>query len=132
MKFYLIRSWDRLGISLSILCAIHCLFFPLFISVMPLVPSDGWLEELIHLLFFLLIAPTVWFAVKDAIHRSKVFILLLTGVVLIAIALIAGSYIGELTETVITLIGSSLLIAGHWTNYRTSDKLKVETHGEAA
>lgn len=124
MKYILVRSWDRLGISLSVLCAVHCLFFPFFVSVIPLVPSEGWLEELIHVLFFLLIAPTMWFAVKDVIHRSNVFRLLVAGVLVIASAIIMGSYVGELAETVITLIGSILLIAGHWMNYRATIKLK--------
>jgi len=43
---------------------------------------------------------------------------LFTGLAVIALAWLLHDWLGLLAESVVTLGGSALLVAGHWLNYR--------------
>ena len=53
------RSWNRLGVGLSFVSAIHCLLVPIFISLNPLWSALEDVHEFTHLVFFLAITPMV-------------------------------------------------------------------------
>lgn len=111
--------WDRLGLSVSAICAIHCLFFPVLIALLPLTTAAPILSEWLHPIFILVIAPTVYFASKRAHFERRIVLYLLSGLVLITAGWLLGHYlIGYWFEVSATLAGSALLIAGHWFNYR--------------
>jgi len=111
--------WDKLGLSLSALCAIHCLFVPVILALLPLSPVALTIEHWLHPIFVLLIAPTVFYAARRSHYNRKIVYLLSFGLILIIIGWLAGDYwLGELFETIATLIGSIVLIVGHWLNYR--------------
>lgn len=110
--------WDRLGIGLSGICAIHCLLVPVFVALLPLYPAFEEFHGYTHLIFFLAIAPTVILSLKRK-HESKIVtICLLSGVFIIFLAWIFNQTLGEFGEAGVTLIGSLLLIRGHWLNYK--------------
>ena len=110
--------WDRLGIGLSSICAIHCLLVPVAIALIPLWPAFEQFHEYTHLIFFLAIAPTVVFSLQRKHESKMVTFFLVSGVIVIFLAWYFNQYLGEYGEAGVTLVGSILLIKGHWTNYR--------------
>ena len=110
--------WDRVGIGLSGLCAIHCLFFPVLLSIIPLWPMGETLHIWLHPVFFVLIVPTVFLATKKNRDTPSILVFLYTGLALIGLAWIFHTQLGNIGETIVTLSGSSLLITGHWKNYK--------------
>jgi hypothetical protein len=111
--------WDQIGITLSGICAIHCLILPVLVALLPLVPLMGDYYKWLHPLFILLIIPVVFFAVRRSHYHRGILILLTAGTLFI----IAGWGLGHLVfglwvELGLTLSGSILLILGHWKNYR--------------
>lgn len=111
--------WDRLGIGLSGLCAIHCLLVPVFVSLIPLWPILGEWHEYTHLLFFLAIAPAVILSLKRRHELKSVSGYLFVGLGVIFLAWFFNERLGDYGEAAVTLIGSILLIRGHWLNYRS-------------
>jgi hypothetical protein len=110
--------WDRLGIGLSGLCAVHCLFFPVVIVLLPLWPVADTIHFWTHPLLFILIAPTVYYAVRGSVIPNRIPQFLYSGLVVIALAWLLHEWVGLWGESLITMAGSGLLITGHWFNYR--------------
>jgi hypothetical protein len=111
-------SWDRAGMILSGLCAIHCLVFPVLLALMPLWSLGFVLHEWAHPIFFILIVPVMVLAIKKSGGNRTVSVLLLTGVILLALAWLMHYWIGHRAEIITTLAGSISLIVGHWKNYK--------------
>ncbi len=125
--------WDRLGISLSGLCAVHCLATSIVLAVLPLWPLAFELDAWVHPVFAVLLIPTTLLALRRAIrhrHPRSVAVSMGAGLVIVLIALVVGhGGGGAWAEAGITLVGSSLLISGHWRNWRgcTHDELVHES-----
>lgn len=111
--------WDRLGIGLSGLCAIHCLLIPVFVSLIPLWPALDEFHEFTHLVFFLAIAPAVILSLKNRKNLKSISGYLFVGLAIIFLAWFFNDWLGDYGEAGVTLIGSLLLIRGHWLNYKT-------------
>lgn len=111
--------WDRVGIGLSGICAIHCLLVPVVVSLVPLWPAFEELHGYTHLIFFLAITPTVVLSLQKKHESKAVTTFLLSGVVIIFLAWFFNERLGELGEAGVTLVGSLLLIWGHWLNYKS-------------
>lgn len=114
--------WDRVGIGLSGVCAIHCLLVPVVVSLIPLWPAFEEFHEYTHLIFFLAIAPTVILSLQRKHESLAVSLFLLGGVAVIFLAWFFNNTLGEYGEAGVTLIGSMLLIRGHWLNYTSKRK----------
>jgi len=110
--------WDRVGIGLSGICAIHCLLVPVIVALIPLWPAFEEFHEYTHLIFFIAIAPAVYLSLRRRHSSPRITILLLSGLFVIFLAWYFNNILGEYGEAGITLIGSILLIAGHWLNYK--------------
>lgn len=121
--------WDRFGIGVSGICAIHCLLFPVIISILPLWSFAPVLHEWAHPVFLVMLIPIVFFASRRSHYDGKITTLLVTGFLVVLIAWVMGHlWFGYLFETVGTLAGSTLLIAGHWMNYRHHRTCKNSRH----
>lgn len=114
--------WDRLGIGLSGLCAIHCLLVPVFVSLIPLWPALGEFHEYTHLVFFLAIAPAVILSIKNRKRLRAVSWYLFAGLFIIFMAWFFHEFLGDYGEAGVTLVGSTFLIRGHWLNYKSKWK----------
>ncbi|WP_416208507.1 MerC domain-containing protein [Fodinibius sp.] len=110
--------WDRIGISLSGLCAVHCLFFPVAVALLPLWPVAQSVHSWTHPILFLLITPTVYFVVRSGNVPARVSGLLFTGLAIIGVTWLLHDSMGMWIESAVTTMGSLLLIAGHWFNYK--------------
>jgi hypothetical protein len=117
--------WDRLGMGLSSVCAIHCLLVPVFVSLIPLWPALEHVHEFTHLIFFLAIAPTVILSLKRLHANRWVSFYLISGTLIIFLAWFFNNQLGEYGEAGVTLVGSVLLIMGHWINYRAKVLCKI-------
>ena len=113
--------WDRLGIGLSGLCAIHCLLVPVFVSLIPLWPTLDNFHEYTHLVFFLAITPAVVLSIKKRKNLKSISGYLFIGLAIIFVAWFFNHQLGDYGEAGVTLIGSGLLIRGHWLNYKSKN-----------
>lgn len=118
MAVFKIRNiWDRAGISISIVCMIHCLLFPVVLALLPLWSFGHALHMWLHPVLLLLIGPTVFRAVRQGKTSRRVKKLLFSGFLLLVFVWILHDWLGQTGELVITLAASLLLIVGHWKNY---------------
>ena len=116
--------WDRVGISLSGICVVHCLLLPVALAALPLCPLLETAHAWLHPVFAVLLLPTTLAAMAHGYRRhgrKDVAALLGAGLVLILGAGFLGHDMpGAFTETTLTVFGSVLLITGHWRNWRTN------------
>lgn len=121
--------WDRFGIGVSTICAVHCLIFPVLISTLPLWTFAPVLHEWAHPVFLVLLAPIVFYASRRSHYDFTITSVLVGGFVVVLAGWLLGHYwLGFLFETSVTLLGSGLLIAGHWFNYRHHRKCRIRSH----
>lgn len=113
--------WDKLGIFLSSLCAIHCLVTPLLVLALP-VMGEFFEQEWVHLAMALFVVPVGLFAFWSGYkhHRQqKVFALGVLGLSMVGGASVAPHEWVEFWGTdIITVIGSIFLIVAHVLNRR--------------
>jgi len=122
------KRTDKFAITVSIACAIHCLFVPSFVIL-----SAGFLSitidnEFIHKLLIFFVVPLSIFALHLGYknHQTTSFFpAAITGIISLVAAVILGErLLGELGEQAITLLGSILLVFAHYQNFQTCKKLE--------
>ena len=65
-------AWlDSLAISMSVICAVHCLLTPLLITLLPIISTTFWIHENFHLWMVLLVVPTTTAAVFMGCRKHK-------------------------------------------------------------
>lgn len=114
--------WDRIGISLSGLCMVHCMVMPVVLATAPLWSMAETLHAWLHPLFLVALVPITAMALASTRGKPQAKrVRVLFGVGLFA--LVMASFFGHaaespFVETTLTLLGSGLLIAGHRRNER--------------
>lgn len=110
---------DYAGIALSALCLVHCLAVPIIAS-----GALAWVaSENIHIgLTVVLLGVVIAVAMPGyRKHRKHVVPALLgAGISLLIVAVVAGEAVGELGETGLTALGSTVLVLGHVLNIHYS------------
>ncbi len=95
---------------------IHCLSLPIIASGLAV-----WAAVDLHAWLALLIVPiagvVAWNAHKTHRHRW-VGPLLLVGAAFIVGAILLDPFVSKWTESAVTVVGSALIIAGHWIHHR--------------
>ena len=130
------QSLDKVGIFLSGLCIVHCIATPFLIMFSPVV-AQFFDSKWSHLGVFLFIVPvayfTFWRFYKN--HRNKIPMILGTiGILFLGLALLSPGHGWEVEQggdlhlhdrehfhyldTIINIIGSIILMAGHWLNIK--------------
>jgi hypothetical protein len=107
------------AVSASLLCLVHCLALPFLLLLLPGVMGLFVRSDAFHYVALALVVPAALaaFGLGYRRHRARRPALLgLTGVILLAIALLPG--VGEGGELWLTVAGSLLLVIGHVTNWR--------------
>jgi hypothetical protein len=120
--------WDRLGIGLSGLCMVHCLLLPVLLSLLPLWPALDAAHRWLHPIFAGFIVPTTLFAMVSGYRRHgrrDIPVWLGAGLCIVLAGWLAHEGLGTLGETVVTIIGSLLLIVGHGKNWQVNRHCKV-------
>ena len=123
---------DKLSITLSMACMIHCLLMPSF-----LILTSGFLaltidNELIHKVFLILVIPISLYALISGFQNHKITSYLYLGIsglwLLIFAVFFGESVFGELIEEVLTFIGSLVVAFSHYQNFQTCRKLDCDCH----
>ena len=113
---------DKTAIGLSLLCAVHCLAFPLMLVLFPNLAALGLHNEAFHLWMVLIVIPTSAYALTLGCKKHKKFNVLTMGLIglsfLIAALVLGESLIGEMGEKILTLMGAAIISFGHFKNYR--------------
>ena len=113
---------DKTAISLSIVCAMHCLFVPLVLLYAPTLAISVLTDELFHSLLLFLVFPVSVFAMFLGCKKHKRYHIIFYGIIgltILSVSAIWGHDIfGESGEIVATLIGASVLSFGHYKNQK--------------
>ena len=127
------QNSDKIAMTLSIICVIHCFFVPSF-----LILGAGYLSfaidnEFVHKAIVLLAVPISIFALSIGYknHKTSSFIpMAIFGLILLVLAVVLGeSVFGEAGEKILTLFGSASLAYAHFRNYKTCKELDCSCHG---
>ncbi len=117
------KYFDRVAITLSTICIVHCLAIPVVVSTLPIVALTWGLDDAhFHTFMLWFVVPTsvLGFAFGYHAHRGAMIVLL--GAVAIAVlAFVALRAHGVWTvgaETAVNVAASVLLAAAHWLNFR--------------
>lgn len=117
---------DKLAISLSLLCAIHCLVLPLALVLLPSLVSLNLENEAFHTWMVILVIPTSIYALTMGCKEHKNYRFLALGIAGLALLLTAvvleEPVMTETLEKLITLVGTSLIALSHIGNYRLCKK----------
>ena len=123
---------DKLSISLSLACMIHCLLMPSF-----LILTSGFLalsidNELIHKVFLIIVLPVSLYALITGYNNHKILSYLYIGIFglwLLFFAVFFGEGVfGEFTEKTLTLLGSLIVASSHYKNYKACKELDCSCH----
>lgn len=113
--------WDKIGIFLSTLCAIHCLLTPLLVLALPVL-GQAFEATWVHWTMALVIVPVGVFAFWSGYKhhkQNKVFGLGLVGLLLVAAGSVLPHEMVEFREyDLVTIVGSILLVTAHVLNRR--------------
>ena len=117
--------------SLSAICMVHCLFAPSLIILSYSSLALTLESELIHKAILLLTIPVSIFAISLGYKNHSNNSIIYTGIAGLTIlisALLIGESIGENAELILTTIGSLMVIACHYRNYRICKKVNCDCH----
>ena len=113
---------DKTAISLSTLCAIHCLFLPLFIVMLPATYASILNNESFHAWLAFAVIPISIFGLTLGCkkhRRLKLLIPSLTGLSLLIIAALFNDIVFiKQWEKPLTVLASLLIVYGHYKNYK--------------
>jgi len=124
---------DKLAISLSFLCTIHCLALPLLLVMLPSLAALPLADEAFHLWMVIAVIPVSAYALTMGCTKHKRYHLLLIGgiglALLIAASFLGHDLLGETWEKTLTISGAVVIAAGHVLNYRLCQlQYKCECH----
>jgi hypothetical protein len=111
---------DKFSISLSMLCAIHCLALPLILILLPSLAALNLDNEAFHTWMLVAVIPTSIYALTMGCKGHQAYSLLFLGalgLILLILALLLGhEIIGESGEKSLTLLGATFVFIAHWKN----------------
>lgn len=119
---------DKFAVGLSLVCAAHCLLFPVLVALLPSLAVLGLESESFHFWMVVLVIPTSIYALTLGCKNHKNYRLLILGAVGVGFlisALVFGEMYGEMAEKILTLTGAALIAVGHLLNYRLCRESKT-------
>ena len=113
---------DKTAISLSLLCTIHCLVFPLLAVFLPSIIALPLQDEIFHVWMVIVVIPVSAYALTMGCKNHKRYQILLIGsiglLILSLVAFIGHDLFGEELEKAFTVIGAMVIAIAHIWNYR--------------
>ena len=128
------QNSDKIAMTLSMICVIHCFFVPSFLII-----GAGYLSltidnEFVHKAIVLLAIPISLFALAIGYknHKTSSFLpMAVFGLLVLILAVVLGeSVLGETGERIFTLFGSAALAYAHYKNYQTCKELDCSCHDD--
>ena len=123
---------DKLAISLSLACVIHCLLVPSFVIL-----SSGYYaatldNEFVHNLILFFAIPVSLFALALGYKNHgapQYFFIGITGLIILVMAVILGEPLyGETGEILFTILGSVLVVFAHYKNHQICKEINCSCH----
>ena len=122
---------DKLAISLSAVCVLHCLFMPSFLILSSWFAAFSIDNEFIHYAILTVAIPVSAFALIKGFKNHKklsYFVYGFFGLFLLAFAVLAAGITGEIGEKSLTLLGSLFVIYAHFKNHQICKELNCDCH----
>ena len=120
---------DKVAMGLSMACVIHCFFAPTVLVLAYGISSFTIEAELIHYSLLFITIPVSSFGLYIGYKNHKVSSFIYSGfigLVLLILAVVLETIIGETGERTLTLLGSSILAFSHYKNHRICKELECE------
>ncbi|AKE52037.1 MerC domain-containing protein [Kangiella geojedonensis] len=118
---------DKIAISLSLACAVHCLITPFLLVAMPSLAVLGLGDELFHKTMAILVIPTSIISLTIGCKTHKKYRLLMLsfiGLTLLISALMLHENLGEIGEKLLTVIGAAFISYSHYSNFKLCQAIK--------
>ena len=122
---------DKLAISLSAVCVLHCLFMPSFLILSSWFAAFSIDNEFIHYAILIVAIPVSAFALIRGFKNHKklsYFVNGFFGLSLLVFAVLAAGITGEIGEKSLTLLGSLFVIYAHFKNHQICKELNCDCH----
>ena len=122
---------DKVAVTLSAVCVIHCFFAPSFIILTSGILSISIDNELVHYLILLAAVPVSIFALYLGYKNHKNLSFLPFGIIglftLISAVLLGEAALGEMGERALTLLGSLLVAYSHFRNHQECKAIECDS-----
>ena len=118
---------DKFAMTLSLACVAHCFLVPSF-----LILTSGFLSfsidnDFIHTLILFIAAPVSTYALVLGYKNHKktsFFVIGVTGLLILIVALLSETMLGESLVKGLTLFGSILVIFAHFKNHQLCKEIE--------
>ncbi|MDA9675674.1 MerC domain-containing protein [Pseudomonadota bacterium] len=128
------QTTDKFAITLSLVCVLHCFFFPAFVIFTSGFISLSIDNEFVHKLLVLTAVPLIIFALTLGYKNHKSIAPIPIGIlgllIFISAVILGEDNIGEFGEKMLTLLGSMLVAYSHFKNYKICKNLDCACHEE--
>ena len=117
------KYFDRIAITLSAICIVHCLAVPVIVALLPVIALTWGLNDAaFHTLMLWFVVPTsvLGFAFGYHAHRGAMIVLLgAVAIAVLAFGALRGHGVWTMgVETAVNISASVLLAVAHWRNFR--------------
>jgi hypothetical protein len=123
VKARTIFNLDKMGMFLSLLCAVHCILTPMLILSLPIMARYYMAHPAFHWILALMIFPVGVLAFYHGYRhhrRSLVFFLGIPGLLIVSVVpTFFHAYLNLWSEPLAMVMGSGLLVSAHWLNRRS-------------
>ena len=115
-------NYDKIAISFSLVCALHCLLLPIAIIFFPAISATFLGSEDFHktLLYFVIPSSIIALTLGCKMHgKYEVYSYGVIGIGTLLFASFFGhDYLGETGEILFTLLGAGIVSLGHYKNQK--------------
>ena len=122
---------DKFAGTVSLVCALQCLFMPSFFIATSGIVSLSIDNEFVHSIILFIAVPVSLFALLLGLENHKNKLIFLIGVlglaVLIVAFLFAKTFFGENEEILFTVLGSMMVIYAHYQNHQTCKVIQCKS-----
>lgn len=123
---------DKTAISLSFICAIHCLLLPVALVLYPALAGLPLGDESFHRWLLMGVVPMSVVALFLGCRKHKRYHVIWKGGIgvgmLIVAAVLGHDVLGEMGEKLITVLAAGLIVIGHWQNHKLCQQKKNCCH----
>ena len=122
---------DKLAISLSTICVLHCLFMPSFLILSSWFVAFSVNNEFVHYsILFAAVPVSAYALMKGYLNHDKLsyFLFGIFGLSTLVFALLTTSIFGEIGEKSLTVLGSLFVIYAHYKNHQICKELDCDCH----
>ena len=125
---------DKLAISLSLACVIHCLFVPSFVILFSAFFATTFDNEFVHNLILFFAIPISLFALALGYKNHGALSYFLVGIIgliiLIAAVILGEPLYGETGEIFFTMLGSVFVVFAHYKNHQICKEIHCSCHDD--